>query len=414
MVLIAVLLPLCLTRAKKNQVKVNSTRIANCELEPDHFVGLQFTGGLVLRCDEDDNFGGWSGLATSSKGQHAVSVSDRGHWLEMTLEYSTEANHGAIPVSVSGAKVGPMRGLEGEKLDGKSWSDAESVVYDNRGDLLVSFERHHRVWRYQTPLFMDSKASTDSQLETMSRLLSEHCTYNGGAEGIEVLLDGSLVAFCEDAERGTLETFAGWVVPPSPADGKAIKAVRLDLTDGFRPTDLSLLPGGAGLMVLQRMHGKGRTGMRLGLIPEGMLTNGNNNGTDQARIKPAPVAEAWQSQDSPIDNMEGLSSDDIGGVVRLSLISDDNFSASQRTVYLTFEANLTELTRFGVEKAKWVPAEGGASERTKAVVAGVAGGLAVALVLAGVAMVFVAVRHHRRAREARYHHICELTRVDFE
>ena len=64
--LIAIVLPLCLTRAKK--VKVNSTRIANCELEPDHFVGLQFTGGLVLRCDEDDNFGGWSGLATSSKG----------------------------------------------------------------------------------------------------------------------------------------------------------------------------------------------------------------------------------------------------------------------------------------------------------------------------------------------------------
>ena len=34
--------------------------------------------------------------------------------------------------------------------------------------------------------------------------------------------------------------------------------------------------------------------------------------------------------------------------------------------------------------------------------------------LSRLAMVFVAVRHHRRAREARYHHICELTRVDFE
>src|SRR3569833_361856 len=51
-------------------------------------------------------------------------------------------------VGVSGATFALLTGQDGKPLAGKAEADAEGVAVWPDGDLMVSFERKHRIWLY--------------------------------------------------------------------------------------------------------------------------------------------------------------------------------------------------------------------------------------------------------------------------
>ena len=107
-----------------------------------HRVGhLEFLGGLELRSSEEA-FGGFSGLHVDADGRLSA-VSDRGHWFAARV---VRDGDGRL-VGLEGSELAPLLDTEGKAVRG-AWRDAEALERLPGGDWLVSFERHHRVWRY--------------------------------------------------------------------------------------------------------------------------------------------------------------------------------------------------------------------------------------------------------------------------
>ncbi len=110
----------------------------------------------------------------------------------------------------------------------------------------------------------------------------------------------------------------------------------------YRPTDFATLDNG-DLVLLERRHKGNETSFRLEIVHASLLEEdlggGAQNQTRPAKvIVPALVAESFASATNAVDNMEGVSVDYLSkGEVILTIISDDNFSPTQRTLLLTFE-----------------------------------------------------------------------------
>lgn len=102
---------------------------------------LEFRGALVIR-PPFNGFGGMSGLEMKTP-RDAVLVSDKGNWIEMTLEIEAGRLVGANDI-----RMRPILNAEGAPVaDGAV--DAEDLTRDpTTGDLWVSFERDHRLWRF--------------------------------------------------------------------------------------------------------------------------------------------------------------------------------------------------------------------------------------------------------------------------
>lgn len=102
---------------------------------------VEFRGGLVIR-PPFAGFGGLSGLALKAP-RDAVLVSDKGNWIEMSLRI----DEGRL-TGVGDIRLRPILNAEGAPVsDGAV--DAEDLTRDPvTGDLWVSFERDHRLWRF--------------------------------------------------------------------------------------------------------------------------------------------------------------------------------------------------------------------------------------------------------------------------
>jgi hypothetical protein len=96
---------------------------------------------------------------------------------------------------------------------------------------------------------------------------------------------------------------------------------------GYDTTDLAFLPGGDVVILERRFSLFGGFGCRLRRI-------------EAASIKPNAGVDGeviYESEAShQMDNMEGLAIHREGSEIVLSLISDNNFSALQRTLLLEF------------------------------------------------------------------------------
>ena len=108
----------------------------------------------------------------------------------------------------------------------------------------------------------------------------------------------------------------------SPGDFAVTRSSNYDVTDA------ALLPGGDVLLLERRFSWSSGLAIRMRRIPLG-------------EIKPGAVVDGPVLFDVDlgyeIDNMEGLSVHrSAGGETVLTLISDDNFSAVQRTLLLQF------------------------------------------------------------------------------
>lgn len=267
---------------------------------------LRYRGGVRLAAD-NPNFGGLSALSVSADGTGFTAISDMGYWVRGNLRYDPS---GDLAGADSG-EIGALRDPRGAPSVGKSNGDAESMASDGRGGVLIGFERRHRIWRYPA---LDRRPTEVKAPKGLSEAPA-----NGGLEALARLDDGRYLALSESlpAEGGT----RGWVGTPGHW-----APLTLAVGDGFAATDAAILPGGDAVVLERRFP---PIGARLIRVPANLLVPG-------ATLKGRELARLEGS--STVDNMEGIAvRRGRYGETLIYLLSDDNFSALQRTLLMMFE-----------------------------------------------------------------------------
>ena len=243
-----------------------------------------------------------------------MAVGDRGHWLSAQIRYTDDSRlHGIFD-----AHLIPMLNPGGVAIE-PPWADAESITALN-GGFLVAFERAHRFWWYPatTP---EALESTAAQLFFHPHAM-HHAPTNGGIEALTPLaLDSeTLLAFAEDlpgpgGARGWIFDGAGNEDP-----------IALVAEDGYVPTGATTLANGDVLVLQRRFDLLGfRSGIRL--LARADLVAGNVAESTLVATLSRPLVS---------DNFEGITAVETPGGPLVFLLSDNNFTALQRTLLLMF------------------------------------------------------------------------------
>jgi hypothetical protein len=257
----------------------------------------------VAMTSPDKAFGGLSGLAALPNGR-LLAVTDAGDWLIMR----------------PGSPKGEMGSIVMPGSD-KADRDAESVALTPDGRTLVSLEQQHRILA-----FSGHGAPLTPMGEPLYRTDTMAWPPNGGGEALAVLGDGSLVWIAENAPTADGAITALLVA----ADGRT-RPILIDPVDGFAPTD-AVPWDETHLLVLHRRYTAAETAAAISIVDLAPVLAGGN-------AAPGRLLARWGRGDGwPVDNMEGIA------LVRrpgkppiLYLVSDDNFSAAQRSLLLQLE-----------------------------------------------------------------------------
>ncbi len=300
--------------------------------EKTRFGKLVWRGGLVLT-SPSRNFGGWSGLALSSDGRKFLAISDAGTWMTGNLDYD-----GSKPAALTSVRLGPLQAIGGETLTRGSDRDAEGLALVDgspaQGSVLISFERHHRIGRFDVGA--KGLSATKSLVALPAGMKRMHS--NSGLEAIAVLRGGpnkgSLVAFAENLPDAA-GNHTGWIW----INGEA-QEFHLSNAGDFDITDAAPLPDGSLLVLERRFRWSEGVKARLRLVRRQQLRAG-------ALIEGEPLFDAGNGQE--IDNMEGLAvHSGPGGEIVVTMISDDNFNKGlQRTLLLQFALDGVDLASTG-------------------------------------------------------------------
>lgn len=285
------------------------------------FGTLEWRGGIEVSGAKP--FGGLSGLLLSPHGQTLTAITDTGDWVRARLIYTDERLTGLRDLAMT-----PMLGSDGAALAGKLNADAEGLAGAGPRHLLASFERRHRILDYRLDATGHPGAATPlpvpGEFSTLER--------NQGLEAVGVLPPGQgesgaagrvIVAIAE-RKLDAAGHHTGFLIA---ADG-TLATFALTRSPGFDVTDLVFLPDG-DMIVLERHYipilG---AAFRLRRIARDDIKPG-------ALLSGTVLLTAGGSY--TIDNMEGLAVHrDARGRTILTLVSDDNFSSSQRTLLMQF------------------------------------------------------------------------------
>lgn len=102
-----------------------------------------YAGGVAISSPNTSRLHGLSDLRIGADGA-LVAVSDAGDLFEARLKLDEAGRL----VGLTDGKLSPLKGLDGQPLQGKEQGDAEGLAVLANGDRLVSFERDHRIWLY--------------------------------------------------------------------------------------------------------------------------------------------------------------------------------------------------------------------------------------------------------------------------
>ncbi len=286
--------------------------------------GLVYRGGVRIISSER-RLGGLSGLVVSQDGAEFLSVSDQADWVRGKLEYTDGRLSG-----VSGLSIGAILDEKGDPLVNKQ-GDAEAVEQIDPtgpfpGQVIVAFERQHRLWRYDVSKNGFAARPVDLRIPTDMRSIED----NQGIESLFVIDGNQVVAISEGTVDDDGRTM-GWMLQLNK-DRLTVGQSRplfLETWKTFRPTDLTRLPDGRFLL-LQR-HFSPRTGPIIQVRDLGQSLP-----EDEVTISGSLLAEMDVSYN--IDNMEGLAARQTeDGRTLIYMVSDDNFNPLQRTLLLMFE-----------------------------------------------------------------------------
>ncbi len=300
-------------------VELQSSQITRFALgsAETRFGWLEFVGGLELSA-QDRRFGQFSGLRFLSPGSAFLGVADHGYWFRGRIE--RDGDH--VPVRVSDFSLQAMVDANGNIVDAKEDKDAEGLeVHD--GIATVAFERDARIVEYA--IGPDGMAGP---LREIDFVVPRHeLRYNQGFETVARAPDDSALAGARIvvAER-SIDTegniFAAIVEGPQRGIFKVLRSDDFDVTDG------AFLPDGDLLLLERRFSIAQGVAMRLrrieaaSLMPDALVDGTVLMQADLAyRIDNMEALDVWQRED---------------GETIISLVSDDNQSFLQRTIYLEF------------------------------------------------------------------------------
>jgi hypothetical protein len=251
------------------------------------------------------HFGGFSGLEVLDGGQDFLALSDRGRWARGTMTRGAEGRLRAAHLTGKGR----LHDLRGTSKRGAT-SDSEGLAMDARGRAYISFEGQDRVRRYDK---ITGRAIPIPSHPDFARFPD-----NLGLEALAIDAGGTLYAIPE-APLAAGQPFPVYRL----RNGRWDKPYRIRQRGDFRISDAAIGPDGK-LYILERgFNWLGfRTRVRSFTIAPGALT-------DEATLLSTRLNE--------LDNMEGISVwTDRKGRIRVTLISDDNFFALQRTEFAEY------------------------------------------------------------------------------
>ena len=218
--------------------------------------------------------------------------------------------------------MAPILGPDGRALTAHRWRDTESIADDN-GTLYVGIEGVNQILRFDYGkdgvLAHGYPIPVPAGIRTLPK--------NMGLEALVFVpqgqrLGGNLIAISERGldKAGNLRAFL--------IDGLVFGEFSIRRMAHFDVTDAALLPSGDLLILERSLTWPEGLSVHIRRIPiEGVVPGAVVNG---------PVLFEADLQ-FEIDNMEGLAVHKAPtGEVILTLVSDDNFSALQRTVLLQF------------------------------------------------------------------------------
>jgi len=276
---------------------------------------LEFLGGFEYT-SSDRRVGGVSSIRFRSDGRQFVAVLDTGDW--MTGAITRDGNgHLTGLADVTVVPILDRNGAAGSKSD----MDAEGLALW-RDEVVVSFERRHRIDAFPDPGFASGVPRTLDMVIPKQELRS-----NGGIETVaaapnESPLRGALVAVAERSIDAEGNLFAAILDGPLKGLFKVAKNEPWAVTDG------AFLPDGDLLLLERRFSFTGGVGMRIRRISGDTIYPG-------ALVDGEVLIEA--AMGAEIDNMEGL---DVvpapDGDLRIIIVSDDNKSFLQRNLMLEF------------------------------------------------------------------------------
>ena len=270
---------------------------------------LTYRGGLVISSSATE-FGGLSALGVSADGDRMIALTDRGRRFASRLVYNEAGNLAGLRRPT----LDTMANIGGAPLMAKFESDIESMSPGVEGEIIVAFERHHRIWRYLPGRIEPEPLRHPREL---SRLPA-----NSGIEGLALLHDGRLLAIAEGPAN--LPTTLAW------ASGlENWSTMTYALEDGFRPTGAATLAKGDVLVLERRFTLRDGVAGRIRRIHQNDIVPG-------ADLNPDLVAEFRDPLS--VDNFEGIAvRQGPLGETLIYIVSDNNFNPLQRTMLMMFE-----------------------------------------------------------------------------
>lgn len=260
-----------------------------------------YVGGLELTSADTSRLHGLSDLEVMADGRF-VAVSDEGDLVKGRIELDAKG----APAGLADVTLAPLTNTEGKPLSGqKADSDSEGLALWPNGDLMISFERNHRIWLYPAaggpPRAVPKPDAPFPDNDGMEALALDP------AAGRDAYLTG---------REDTRET---WVCRIS---GGCVAAFRVGQDGQGSLVAARPLPGGRWAFLLRDYT------PLTGAVIRILVADGQGRTLDMHEIR----------RPATVDNFEGIAAlPRPDGTVRFYLISDDNFSPSQRTLLLAFD-----------------------------------------------------------------------------
>jgi hypothetical protein len=257
--------------------------------------------------DENPDFGGFSGLELSEDGASFYAISDRGFIAQSRL--IRDEDDGKI-IGVEGFHPVFLKNSKGERLY-SYWDDAEGLAIGSDGEIFISFEGIHRVWKYDTP---DSDATK----------IPQHPDFKGMQN------NSSLEVLAVD-DAGTLYTMperSGVLTRPFPVyrfkNGVWDQPFGIPRKPPYLPVGGDFGPDGKFYLLERHLQGifGFKTRVRRFTFTEDAVTEEET---------------LLESSTGTHDNLEGISVwRDNAGRIRITMLSDDNFKSFQRTEFVEY------------------------------------------------------------------------------
>lgn len=268
--------------------------------------GFTYMGGVAVTDPVTNRVHGLSDLRITPDGR-LVSVSDFGDLFEARLQFDADTRLSGL----TEGKLWTLKRPDGQPVQGKTEGDAEGLAILANGDRLVSFEQEHRIWRYPAAGGPPVAAPMPGNLFSA----------NEGMEGLTEYPFAGPDAYLVGSEEGEV-----WLCKLSAACTTFSVLNGLDLEYGLT----ALAPFQDGSIAAVHRAWDPVRGSR--------ITVSVYAATALKARQPQPMARLVLNAPLTTDNIEGIAlvASPTSGT-RILLLSDDNASASQKTLLLVFD-----------------------------------------------------------------------------